>query len=39
MVVHPIRESAFYAAAELIARLDFVTAPPRAIRVLDEEFT
>jgi homoserine dehydrogenase len=39
MVVHPIRESAFYAAVELIARLDFITAPPRAIRVLDEEFT
>jgi homoserine dehydrogenase len=39
MVVHPIRESAFYAAVELIAGLDFITAPPRAIRVLDEEFT
>jgi homoserine dehydrogenase len=39
MVVHPIRESAFFAAVELIARLDFITAPPRAIRVLDEEFT
>jgi homoserine dehydrogenase len=39
MVVHPIRESAFFAAVDLIARLDFITAPPRAIRVLDEEFT
>jgi homoserine dehydrogenase len=39
MVVHPILESRFYAARDLIARLDFVRAAPRAIRVIEEEFT
>jgi homoserine dehydrogenase len=38
MVTHPILESRFYAAVELIARLDFLRARPRAIRVIDEEF-
>jgi homoserine dehydrogenase len=38
MVMHPLRESRFYAAVRLIAQLDFVRAEPRAIRVLDEEF-
>ena len=38
MVMHPILESRFYAACELIGRLDFVRASPRAIRVLEEEF-
>jgi homoserine dehydrogenase len=38
MVTHPILESKFYAAVELIAGLDFLRARPRAIRVIDEEF-
>jgi homoserine dehydrogenase len=38
MVTHPILESRFYAAVELIAGLDFLRARPRAIRVIDEEF-
>jgi len=39
MVTHPILESRFFAAVELIAGLDFVRSRPRAIRVIDEEFT
>jgi homoserine dehydrogenase len=38
MVTHPLLESKFYAAVELIGGLDFVRAKPRAIRVIDEEF-
>jgi homoserine dehydrogenase len=38
MVVHPVLESRFAAAMELIAGLDTLRAPPRAIRVLEEEF-
>ncbi|MGZ4174066.1 MAG: homoserine dehydrogenase, partial [Solirubrobacteraceae bacterium] len=38
MVVHPVLESKFAAAMALIARLDVMRAPPRAIRVLEEEF-
>ena len=38
MVVHPVLESRFSAAMELIAGLDVLRAPPRAIRVLEEEF-
>src|ERR687886_1729852 len=38
MVTHPILESKFYAAVDLIAGLDFIRARPRAIRVIDEEF-
>jgi homoserine dehydrogenase len=38
MVVHPVLESRFAAAMELIARLEIMRAPPRAIRVLEEEF-
>src|SRR4051812_23171878 len=38
MVVHPLLESRFFAAVELIGRLDFVRAKPRAIRVIEEEF-
>jgi homoserine dehydrogenase len=38
MVVHPLLESRFYAARDLIARLDFVRTPPRSIRVIEEEF-
>jgi len=38
MVVHPVLESRFFAAMELISRLDVLRAPPRAIRVLEQEF-
>jgi homoserine dehydrogenase len=38
MVTHPILESKFYAAVELIGALDFMRSRPRAIRVIDEEF-
>jgi homoserine dehydrogenase len=39
MVVHPVLESRFAAALEEMARLEFLRAPPRAIRVLEEEFS
>jgi homoserine dehydrogenase len=38
MVVHPLLESRFFAAVELISRLDFLRSRPRAIRVIEEEF-
>jgi homoserine dehydrogenase len=38
MVTHPILESRFYAAMDLIGGLDFMRSRPRAIRVIDEEF-
>jgi homoserine dehydrogenase len=38
MVVHPVLESRFFAAMELISALDALRAPPRAIRVLEREF-
>jgi homoserine dehydrogenase len=38
MVVHPLLESRFFAAVARIAELDFLRSPPRAIRVIDEEF-
>src|SRR5579859_1476534 len=38
MVVHPVLESRFFAALERIARLAVMRAPPRAIRVLEEQF-
>jgi homoserine dehydrogenase len=38
MVIHPLLESRFYAAVRLIGQLDFMRSPPRAIRVIDEEF-
>ena len=38
MVLHPVLESQFDAAIESLARLDVLRAPPRAIRVLEEEF-
>ena len=38
MVVHPLLESRFFAAVELIGRLDFIRARPRAIRVIEEQF-
>ena len=38
MVVHPVLESCFRDAMAQIAELDVLRAPPRAIRVLEEEF-
>ncbi|HWF53983.1 MAG TPA: homoserine dehydrogenase [Solirubrobacteraceae bacterium] len=38
MVVHPVLESRFMAAMARLAALDVLRAPPRAIRVLEEEF-
>jgi homoserine dehydrogenase len=38
MVTHPVLESKFYAALDLIGGLDFMRSRPRAIRVIDEEF-
>jgi homoserine dehydrogenase len=38
MVMHPVLESKFRAAVELISRLDFVREPPRVIRVIEEVF-
>jgi homoserine dehydrogenase len=38
MVTHAVQESRFRAAEAEIARLDVLRAPPRAIRVLEEEF-
>jgi homoserine dehydrogenase len=38
MVVHGVLESRFFAAMEDISRLGVLRAPPRAIRVLEEEF-
>ena len=39
MVVHPVLESRYAAAIEQIAHLAVLRAPPRAIRVLEEEFS
>ena len=39
MVMHEGPETRFYAALDEIAELDFLRAPPRAIRVIEEEFT
>jgi homoserine dehydrogenase len=39
MVLHPLLESRFYAALRLIGQLDFMRSAPRAIRVIEEEFT
>jgi homoserine dehydrogenase len=38
MVMHPVLESKFRAAVDLIGRLDFVRSEPRVIRVLEEVF-
>ncbi len=38
MVVHPVFESKFNAATEMIGRLEFLRAAPRAIRVIEETF-
>ena len=38
MVMHPVLESKFLAAVELIGGLDFLRAPPRVIRVIEAPF-
>ena len=38
MTVHPILESKLFAALRLMGQLDFMRSPPRAIRVIEEEF-
>jgi homoserine dehydrogenase len=38
MVMHPVLESSFRAAVDLIGRLDFVRSTPRVIRVIAEVF-
>jgi homoserine dehydrogenase len=38
MVMHECLESDFYAAVDGIAPLDFLRSPPRAMRVIEEEF-
>ncbi|HEY3021223.1 MAG TPA: homoserine dehydrogenase [Solirubrobacteraceae bacterium] len=38
MVAHPILESRFFAALEMIAGLDFMRSRPRAIRVIEAEY-
>ncbi len=38
MVTHPVLESRLRAAVERVAEFDFVRSPPRAIRVIEEEF-
>jgi homoserine dehydrogenase len=39
MVLHPLLESRFYAALRMIGQLGFMRSPPRAIRVIDEDFS
>jgi homoserine dehydrogenase len=38
MVMHPVLESKFRAAVQLLGGLDFVREPPRVIRVIEETF-
>jgi homoserine dehydrogenase len=38
MVVHPVLESKFMAAVDLIGRLEFLRDKPRVIRVIEETF-
>jgi homoserine dehydrogenase len=38
MVMHPVLESKFRAAVDLLTRLDFVREAPRVIRVIEETF-
>jgi homoserine dehydrogenase len=38
MVMHPVLESKFAAAVDMIAGLDFLRAPPRVIRVIEAPF-
>ena len=38
MVMHPVLESRFQAAVDMLAGLDFMRARPRVIRVIEETF-
>ena len=38
MVMHPVAEGRFRKALDAISRLDLMRAPPRSIRVIEEEF-
>ena len=38
MVMHPVLESRFRAAVELIGGLDFLRSKPRVLRVIEEHF-
>jgi homoserine dehydrogenase len=38
MVMHQVSEKRFEVALEKIAKLKFLRSPPRAIRVIEEEF-
>jgi homoserine dehydrogenase len=38
MVIHPLAQSRLRAAVARIGELDFLRSPPRAIRVIEEEF-
>ena len=38
MVMHPVLESRFRAAVELIGGLDFLRSQPRVLRVIEEHF-
>ncbi len=38
MVMHPVAEGRFRRAVEEISKLDLMRAPPRSIRVIEEEF-
>jgi homoserine dehydrogenase len=38
MVIHPLLESRLFAALDQISRLEPLRSPPRAIRVIEEEF-
>jgi len=38
MVMHPVAEGRFTRAVEAISKLDLMRAPPRSIRVIEEEF-
>ncbi len=39
MVTHPVLESKLRAAIAQVGEFDFIRAAPRAIRVIEEEFT
>jgi homoserine dehydrogenase len=39
MILHPLQESRFAAALRMIGQLDFMRSAPRAIRVIDEDFS
>jgi homoserine dehydrogenase len=39
MVVHPVAEGRFTSAVAEISKLELLRAPPRSIRVIEEEFT